>query len=289
MRLSWLHRHGGGLEFLDQTSLVSAPAWGGRAQRPSVLRSHWERLADPGRRRSLALTALAFALGLFLVAQWQSPRTDLVSDTNSRDAAIHRTIDRLEAEQADLKRQIATLRAKAAADQQQLTRTQAMSANLSRALDEQRALAGTVPVVGPGIEILLDDSNRQTILPSEDPDLYIVHEFQIRDIVNLLWGSGASAIAINGERFVNSTSVYCVGSTILINDTRTSPPYHILAVGDIDRMQRAFLDGSNLRDLKSRAQLYGLVVKVVRTGPMTIPAFNGSVDMKHTEIAYTPG
>jgi uncharacterized protein YlxW (UPF0749 family) len=122
-------------------------------------------------------------------------------------------------------------------------------------------------------------------MPSEDPDNYIVHEYQIRDLVNLLWSSGAAGVAVNGERFVNSTSVYCVGSTILINDTRTSPPYHVVAVGDVAGMVRALEDGNALRDLKSRVQSYGLVLQLAGTGTFTIPAFDGSIAMKNTLLS----
>src|SRR5262249_23182636 len=145
---------------------------------------------------------------------------------------------------------------------------QSSASSLNRELGLQRALAGTLPLEGKGLEILLDDSTATTLLPGEDPDKYIVHEYQIRDIVNLLWQSGATGISVNGERFVNSTSVYCVGSTILINDTRTSPPYRIDAVGDPDGMRQAFDDGNALKDLKGRVQAYGLVLRVDKSGPL---------------------
>ena len=51
-------------------------------------------------------------------------------------------------------------------------------------------------------------------------------------MLNLLWLAGAEAVSLNGERVVATTSIYCVGSTILVNDTRLSPPYEFLAIGD---------------------------------------------------------
>ncbi len=289
MKRSWLQHDGSGLGFFGQPSLATSPAWPHHGLLAGALRSTSGWLRTGSRARTLILTFIGLLFGLVFVAQWQSSLGETSAEQNSREAAIQRTISRLEAEQAQLKKEIANLRAQTTAEQQQRDQTESTSANLGKALALQRALAGTVPVRGPGIEILLDDSTTRTILPSEDPDNYIVHEYQIRDIVNLLWASGASAIAVNGERFVNSTSVYCVGSTILINDTRTSPPYHILAIGDAARMQQALDDGNTLRDLKARVQAYGLVLKVIRTGVITVPAFDGSIEMKHTDIAYTSG
>lgn len=289
MKHTWFQHGGSGLGFLSQPAMTTSPAWPGRRKLTGALRAKsgwsWTR----AHTRTLILTLVGLTLGIAIVAQWQSPLANVPAEQNSRYAAIQRTIDRLEAEQVQLKKQISDLRARTTAEQQQLSRSESATMNLGKALAEQRALAGTVAVRGNGIVILLDDSTNRTILPSDDPDNYIVHEYQIRDIVNLLWGSGASAIAVNGERFVNSTSVYCVGSTILINDTRTSPPYHILAIGDTSRMQQALDDGNTLRDLKARVQAYGLVLKVIKTGTITVPAFDGSVEMKHTNIAYTNG
>lgn len=285
MRLTWFQRSGLGPQFFHQPSLAAAAVWPERRTVGRLWREASNWLSSGQQRRTILLTVLAVALGIFLVAQWQSQTAAVSVQSDSRDATIQHAIARLETEQAQLKKQIAALRAQATAEQVQAARSQSASAGLSQALAEQRALAGTVAVRGTGLEILLDDSTSHTLLPADNPDNYIVHEYQIRDIVNLLWGSGASAIAVNGERFVNSTSVYCVGSTILINDTRTSPPYHILAVGDTAAMQRALEDGRSLRDLKARSQIYGLVFKVVRVGPMTIPAFDGSVVMKHAVVA----
>lgn len=285
MKSWWLQRTGIGLGFLNHPTLASASSWPERRTAARIIHEFWSWSTARDQRRTLMLTVLGVVLGVFIVAQWQSPLADTTTDSTSRDVVIHGTINRLETEQAHLKKQIADLRARTSAEQQQISRTQSASDDLGKALATQRMLAGTVPVQGQGIEILLDDSNTQQLLPSDDPDNYIVHEYQIRDIVNLLWGAGASAISVNGERFVNSTSVYCVGSTILINDTRTSPPYHILAVGDVSGMQQALDDGNSLRDLKARSQIYGVVLKVVKSGAITVPAYDGSFDLKHTVIA----
>lgn len=289
MKSFWPNFHLGGLSI----GLLSHPQIATTPQVPSRgVSSASGALGDGWFRRQngmLALTLVAIGLGVFLVAQWQSQTQSATRNPVNRNNSLEGTISRLETEQSQLKQQIANLRAKSAAEQQQAARSQSTMASLATELDAQRALAGTVPIRGPGLQILLDDSNVRRILPSQDPDNYIVHEYQIRDLVNLLWGSGASAIAVNGERFVNSTSVYCVGSTILINDTRTSPPYHIVAIGDVASMQRALDDGNSLRDLKSRVNIYGLILKVTKTGTFTLPAFDGSVQMKHTLVATDPG
>ncbi len=294
---TWL----GGLGILDpggviqlafgRPVLASSPSVPTPAQRATFHPAPALRLTFQRHRRQIALTALAIALGVYVAAQWQSQATNVAPAAEtavSRPSLSQDTINRLEAEQAQLKSEIAVLRTKTAAQEKDLANSQSTMATLNAELSQQRAIAGTTALQGNGVEVLLDDNTQRVLLPSDNPDDYIVHEYQIRDIVNLLWSSGAVGISVNGERFVNSTSVYCVGSTILINDTRTSPPYHIVAIGDTGQLQAALSDGNALRDLKNRVQVYGLVLKVEQTGKFTLPAFNGGIAMKNTSTVAEP-
>jgi len=264
-------------------------AWNGngeatRAQSARIPRFHNVNVAGVRPSRlggSVIALGIGITFGILLIGQLQSP---VVATTTNGLRFSQQTVDRLEAEQAQLKKQIVDARVSAAAEQKQLSQGETEAAQLSRGLGEQRAIAGTVPLKGVGIEVLLDDSLEHPTLNSDDPNNYIVHEYQIRDIVNQLWQAGAVGISVNGERFVNSTSVYCVGTTILINDTRTSPPYRIQAVGDPTRLRTALEDGNALTDIKGRALAYGLVFRITGTGTYTLPAFAGSISLKNTQI-----
>lgn len=250
--------------------------------RDAGLRELWHR--QPGRHVALLLAASGLVIGLAVVSEWPARlQSETAPIAASRHATTRDTIQRLEAEQSRLKQQIADLRASQASD----PKAASAAPDLESALEDQRAIAGILPLRGPGVDVLLDDSTSHLLRPSDDPDNYIVHEYQLRDVVNLLWKSGASGISVNGERFVNSTSVYCVGSTILINDTRTSPPYHILAVGDSTQMLAALDDGRSLKDIKDRTQAYGLVLRPRPVDLLTLPGFDGSISMPH--VALEPG
>jgi len=232
------------------------------------------------RRGTLGLTLLAVILGVYLAAQWQSRPRPVGAAPEYRREVAAQTIERLEAEQADLKRQIADLRAQLGA-RQAATAAQPDLAELSAELDEAKLLAGTVAVHGPGIRVLLDDSAVRTIPPKDDPAMYIVHDYQLRDVVNALWAAGAEAISINGERIVAPTSIYCVGSTILVNDTRTSPAYEFLVVGDPARLDAALADSANLKALKGRVKSYGLQFSTQRLKDVSVPAYVGGLDVRH--------
>lgn len=91
--------------------------------------------------------------------------------------------------------------------------------------------AGLTDVKGAGITIKLDDAAARQ---GENPELLIIHDNDIRQILNELKKAGAQAISINGERIVATSEQVCAGPTILINRNRHAVPYTINAIGDPD-------------------------------------------------------
>ena len=248
------------------------------------LHSHRTRALVHVRRGTVGLTVVAVILGVYLTAQWQSKPRPTVSAPEYRREVATATIQRLEAEQSELKKQIADLRAQLADQQKSAAVGGSALADLTADVEREKLLAGTVAVRGPGLRVILDDSSVKTIPPKEDPSMYIVHEYQLRDVVNVLWASGAEAISINGERMVGPSSIYCVGSTILINDVRTSPPYEFLVVGDPGKLETALSDAANLKALKGRIKVYSLQFSVQRLRDLLVPAYSGSLDVRHAVL-----
>lgn len=95
-----------------------------------------------------------------------------------------------------------------------------------------RLKAGLTDVKGPGIILKLDDAPAR--LNNEDPSSLIIHDQDVKIIVNELKKAGAQAISINGERIVATSEQECAGPTILINRNRYPVPYIINVIGDPD-------------------------------------------------------
>lgn len=226
------------------------------------------------------LTLVALVLGLFLSMEWQAPVAKAPVTAEYPRELGRETIKRLEAEQKELKGIIADLRAELASLQKDAASRKSALAELNNELESQRMLAGMVPVVGPGVQVILDDSNVKSIPTGEDASHYIVHDYDIRDVVSVLWQSGAEAIAIGGERVVASTSIYCVGSTILVNETRMSPPYRIVAIGP-PSMEEALNSPARLQKLKMMVRQYGVQLKISQIKDGQVPAFTGRFSSRH--------
>lgn len=139
------------------------------------------------------------------------------------------------------------------------------------ALIDQKLIAGLTTVQGPGVEITLDDSKQD--LTSEDA---IVHAADLRDVINLLWSSGAEAISLNGQRIVFTTAIDCIVNTIMLNNVKISAPFVIKTAGDTERIRNSLESPLNLADLKSRSKNESLVFDVKYQNEVQIPAFKGS-------------
>lgn len=235
----------------------------------------WKRVV-----RNVSMLIAGLVLGLLLSLVWHTPRSDIIEGVGPQSAKVWLSIERLEAEQQELKATLASLWQEL--DQRQQTaaadtdRLQALKAEL----DRQRLLAGLTPVRGPGVLVSLDDSHAQ-ISPAADPNAYLIHEYDLRDVVNLLWMAGSEAIAINDERLVNSSAIYCLGSTVMVNDTRLSPPYLIRAIGN-PRIQQEYLrNPSHLKQLKDKQQMYGLRFDVESVSKLSLSAYTGGFLLEH--------
>lgn len=230
---------------------------------------------------TIVATVLGLTIGTYLASSWETDAPRPIIRPEGSRQQVAETIQRLESEQADLKKTISQLRDQIAQRQAQQAKAKTTLAEIGRELEIQKMNAGMVAVRGPGLQVMVDDSSGKTIPAGDDPALYIVHEYHLRDVLNALWQSGAEAVAINGERVVGSTSIYCVGSTIMVNSTRLSPPYEIIAIGDAAAMDDWLNNPSVLKELKTRAKVYGLQFKTARKQDLTVPAYTGSLTVKY--------
>jgi uncharacterized protein YlxW (UPF0749 family) len=194
------------------------------------------------------------------------------------------TISRLEADQADLKGKVAALRSDLNALQTTGTQQKVGLPDSTRSMTGQKMAAGLVAVQGPGVVAVFDDSTAKSIPENEDPANYILHEYDLRDMVNSLWIAGAEAVSINGERVVSNTSLYCVGTTILVNTTRLSPPYEIRAVGDPEALSAALRTSPQMEKFNLRAQIYDLPTRVDTSKSVQVPAFDGALNFKYAQV-----
>jgi uncharacterized protein YlxW (UPF0749 family) len=235
---------------------------------------------------NLSILIASVVLGFLLTVQFRSTITQLPVREQSRLATTS-AVQRLEVEQRDLKQRLTELRGQLATSQHAAQDVGA-EALVAAGIDQQKLLSGMTPLHGPGLLLTLEDSTR-AMPAADDANNLIIHDYELRDVVSLLWLAGAEAISINDERLVSVSSIYCVGSTILVNDTRLSPPYEIRALGDAAGLEQAANNSKNLAKLKASAKTYGIQLRVAAQKDVTIPAYNGNLNIRYARPAAIPG
>ncbi len=155
---------------------------------------------------------------------------------------------------------------------------------LNESLQQAKLLAGLVDVEGPGIELVLKDSEKKVppeAVESFLTDLYIVHDYDLLRVVNELRQSGAEAISINGQRIISTTGIRCVGPVIFINDVKMASPFVIHAIGDPQTLIGALrTPGGVLSDILNADPK---MVSLKAMDKVRIPAYTGSTQFRFAQ------
>jgi uncharacterized protein YlxW (UPF0749 family) len=228
----------------------------------------------------LVLIFPALLFGLLVSVQWrtQQERSELTVRYN---APLLDAANSLQNEQNTLKAQLADLRAQLDQIQRGAASQSTTSRDLQARIEELRSAAGLTERTGDGVQITLDDARASTPAQAANVDKSICHSTDLTDIINAAWRGGAQAIAVNGERVVGSTSVYCVGSTIMVNGTLMSPPFAVSVVGSQNELLAAYDDPNELKDIKQRRDVYGLGFRVTRASGLKLPAYAGALNVRN--------
>ncbi len=147
-----------------------------------------------------------------------------------------------------------------------------------RAAEALMAPAGLSPVSGPGLTVALDDAPRlaegQERAGDPRPDDLVVHEQDILAVLNALWAGGAEAVTVMGDRVIATSSVRCVGNTLLLHGAVYSPPFRVTAIGDPRRLELALAAAPGVKTFREYVDAYGLGFALTRHQSIDMPAFD---------------
>lgn len=237
------------------------------ARRPQ-LRSTW----------AVSMAVALALLGFVSAAQWNSD-VQRRSYTTSAQQVLAAQALALEQEQDGLLTQLAGVEAELADLQQASAGSQTALAEVNSQLTAARLAAGLAAVRGPGLVIEIADS-RRVVPAGENPANFIVLADDLRDLVAAMWHAGAEAIAINGERLVATTSIYGVGSSVLVNTAFLSPPFRLEAIGPGDLEGRFQTDAAYLGRVAQRIEAFDLEFALETSDDLQLPSFIGSTSLR---------
>lgn len=221
---------------------------------------------------SLALTS--FMLGYLVTYAIHARSASIEPLPAGRKKELIANIYRLEEERKNLKREIATLERNLEQIEKNALKNQGLLDKYNSELKKSQMYLGLLPARGPGVEIILSDS--LNIPAGADPNNYLIHDYDLRVIVNALLKGGAEGIAINNQRLIFNSTIRCVGATIMVNSVRLVPPYKIRAIGSPSKLLRAIEeDEESTVLLKEYAPFLGLQIRLKELEEVYLPPYHG--------------
>lgn len=194
-----------------------------RERSRTALRRLRELVVRPHRSWVHALiVVLCLALGFGIVVQVR--QTQDSSFESLRQDDLVRLLDELTQRNAELETEASEL-----TEQLRDLESGSTSATAARETAEQQSrvqgiLAGTVPVTGPGIELVVDDPDHLVTAPT------------FVTVLEELRNAGTEAVELNGQRLSTSSWILTGHEGLVVSGTEVSPPYRWRAIGDPQTM-----------------------------------------------------
>lgn len=118
--------------------------------------------------------------------------------------------------------------------------------NLAEDAEKYRMFLGKVRVKGEGVTVTLADGQYD---PNDDNiNNYLVHEHHVFNVVNELYVSGATAVAINGQRLTHNSYIVCNGPVIEVDGNPHPAPFVITAIGEPEVLSSALNITGGVKD-----------------------------------------
>ena len=137
--------------------------------------------------------------------------------------------------------------------------------SLRSVLYETRVAAGFAEMTGEGVIIRVYDADNAHTSDA------IVHDSDIRDLVNELFNSEARGVAVGDQRIIATSHIRCVGSIIRVND-KSIPvnPVVIKAVGNPEVL------ASGLDIISTYFEIWGGPrIEIEKVDKLTLPGYSG--------------
>jgi uncharacterized protein YlxW (UPF0749 family) len=231
----------------------------------------------------LSMVLVCIVLGFLLATSFNTQKKNSEALNTPRKKNLISSVQELEKQRDVLKSQVESNRDQISKYEKRAAENQGIQTAFSKELEKVRLIAGLTDVKGSGLIITLADNPKYP--QDDDPNNYVIHDYDIRIAVNSLWAGGAEAISVNDQRLISTSSVRCAGSTILLNANRLVTPYVIKAVGNPARMLDAINDDDNSRRLFNEVMTYyGLTAEIKQSNDVSIKGYSGGLLVENASV-----
>jgi len=222
--------------------------------------------SDPTPPRRIGIVgALVMAVFAVLVVT-AAVQTSRNSDTDERErrelvSQVSEARNQLESERTRLVR----LRVESALLESKQLRSDTSAQGLLDSIKLLGIKAGTTPVRGPGVRMVADNA------PGADSARNEVLDSDLQKLVNGLWEAGAEAIAVNGQRLTNLSTIRLAGGAITVNARSLRRPYVVTAIGNRDTLPARFAETSSGQAWLDLQREVGLRLSITPVSLLRLP------------------
>lgn len=234
----------------------------------------------PGRGVIMVSTALGALVVGFLITSFLSAGREAATIQEARQSELIALITERREHTEELTVELEQLRARV--DVAQAEVAEEIPA-LQTSLREAELQVGLIALRGPGLRLTMSDASTAC-----GPDCRI-HDFDLQLAMNTLFGAGAEAMAVNGERVMATTSMRSAGQAVLVNGTDLYSPFEIEVIGDPDELRAALAASQLEADFRAWEEDYGLGFETEVAGDVEVPSYAGSLGVEVAEPAETGG
>ena len=219
---------------------------------------------EPRRIGLLGGVVLALFAVLVVTAAAQTSRNAVSDERERRDLAqqvldARQQLDRDRAEVLSMRSDATRLQG------QQLANDRTAQGVLAQ-LRRYGALTGASAVTGPGVRVVADDA------PGAHSARNQVLDTDLQKLVNGFWEAGAEAIAINGQRLTNLSTIRTAGGAITVNARSLSPPYVVTVIGNKDTLPARFAETASGQAWLDLQRDVGLRLDITPVSNLRLPA-----------------
>lgn len=202
------------------------------------------------RGRYVILSLVFLVLGFMISFSYQFTKRESANQISSRQWTNEYQYRKMLIEQEQLNRELQKelfeKQKKVREVEEEFANEEKILFNLVEDVEKLRMYTGKIAVKGKGVEVTLADASY--IPTEENVNNYIVHESHVFKVVNELYISGASAVAINGQRLSKDSYISCNGPVITVDGKQFPAPFVISAIGNPDVLYPALNIAGGVKD-----------------------------------------
>ncbi|GGM22755.1 membrane protein [Micromonospora sonchi] len=165
-----------------------------------------------------------------------------------------------------------SIRADALREEVNRQREAALGGSGAARLRNLEASTGLGKVRGDGVVVRLADAppGQQPLSGAKVGPPQVLYS-DLQGVANDLWGAGAEAIAINGQRLTATSTIRNAGQAILVDFRPVTGPYEVSAIGP-GAMRKRYEGSGSALTMRKVAQDTGLSFEVRDAEDLTLPA-----------------